>query len=93
VITPQSDDPVDLDDLLRYMKQNLPPYAVPVFVRIKSEIEVTGTFKYKKADLKKEGFDPLAGNDPLHVLLPGEPRYVPLTAEIHANVSQGAYRF
>ena len=93
VITPQAEDQFDLDDLLRHMKQNLPPYAVPVFVRVKTEIEVTGTFKYKKADLKKEGFDPLAGNDPLYVALPGENGYVPLTPEIHANISQGAYRF
>ncbi|XP_066932537.1 long-chain fatty acid transport protein 4-like [Clytia hemisphaerica] len=38
-------------------KHNLPSYALPVFVRVGNEMQVTSTFKYQKEQLKKEGFD------------------------------------
>jgi acyl-CoA synthetase (AMP-forming)/AMP-acid ligase II len=49
--------------LARYLRQELPPYAAPLFVRILPVQAVTGTFKYQKADLKKEGADPSLTHD------------------------------
>jgi len=44
--------------LSEHCAKNLPSYAVPRFIRIcEQELETTGTFKNKKFDLKKEGFD------------------------------------
>ncbi|KAF9201969.1 hypothetical protein BGZ49_007842 [Haplosporangium sp. Z 27] len=41
-----------------YANKKLPPYAIPRFIRIcEKELEITGTFKNKKIELKKEGFD------------------------------------
>src|SRR6202012_5141592 len=40
------------------LKDNLPAYARPVFLRVQPEMEVTGTFKQRKVELVKEGFDP-----------------------------------
>ncbi|KAF9905334.1 hypothetical protein EC991_001757 [Linnemannia zychae] len=38
--------------------KSLPSYAVPRFIRVcEQELETTGTFKNKKVELKKEGFD------------------------------------
>lgn len=92
-ITPRTDKETDFDELLSYMKENLPPYAVPVFLRIKTEIDITGTFKYKKADLKKEGYDTSAVSEPLYASFPGDNKYVPLTTELHTEINKGAYRF
>ena len=50
----------------RISPRNLPDYARPLFLRIQSEIEVTGTFKQKKIDLVREGFDPAATSDPIY---------------------------
>ena len=36
---------------------------IPMFIRISEEIEITGTFKYKKTDLVKDGFDPSVVKD------------------------------
>ena len=47
--------------------QALPRYAAPVFVRLLAEQETTGTFKIRKVDLQREGFDPDAVRDPLFV--------------------------
>ena len=43
--------------LIRLVK-SLPSYAVPLFLRLKDTIETTTTFKHKKVDLVKEGFNP-----------------------------------
>ncbi|KAI7832844.1 putative bifunctional fatty acid transporter/acyl-CoA synthetase FAT1 [Gamsiella multidivaricata] len=41
-----------------HVAKSLPPYAVPRFLRIcEHELETTGTFKNKKVELRKEGFD------------------------------------
>ncbi len=45
----------------------LPSYATPVFVRLQSESDVTGTFKLRKVSLRHEGFDPAATDDPIYV--------------------------
>ncbi len=42
----------------RICAQQLPDYARPLFLRIRGEIDVTGTFKQKKVELVREGFDP-----------------------------------
>ncbi|MBP7179110.1 MAG: long-chain-acyl-CoA synthetase, partial [Moraxellaceae bacterium] len=96
-ITPHdghSMDDLDLPGLYALLKRELPAYAVPVFLREQKVVETTGTFKYQKTTLKKEGFDPAQVNgDPLYVVLPGAAEYVPLTAEIYENIQQGKYRF
>ncbi|MYE24797.1 MAG: long-chain-acyl-CoA synthetase [Gammaproteobacteria bacterium] len=45
----------------------LPSYAVPVFLRLQSESEVTTTFKLTKVKLQGEGYDPNATEDPIYV--------------------------
>lgn len=60
------DDGLDLGALRQHLVQQLPDYARPLFLRIKSEIDVTGTFKQKKIDLVREGFDPSVIADPIY---------------------------
>lgn len=38
----------EVNKLFRYLSDNLPSYAIPVFVRVTEGIEKTDTFKYKK---------------------------------------------
>jgi citronellyl-CoA synthetase len=92
-ITPQEGSEIDFDGLLDQVKADLPPFAIPVFLRIKTEIDTTGTFKYKKADLKNEGYDTAVISDSLYVLLPGEKSYQLLTPEIKKGIDDGQYRF
>ncbi|KAF9953775.1 hypothetical protein BGZ72_005166 [Mortierella alpina] len=47
-----------IDRLSAHASKRLPSYAVPRFIRIRAEeLDITGTFKNKKVELKKEGFD------------------------------------
>src|SRR5581483_6441690 len=48
----------DLVHLRDQLSQKLPPYARPVFIRLVSTIERTGTFRLRKAELAAQGFDP-----------------------------------
>jgi citronellyl-CoA synthetase len=76
-----------------HFQRNLPSYAVPKFIRIKTELEYTATHKIKKVNLKKEGFNLDEVNDPLFVLLPGESAYRPLTKPLYDEVIDGKYKF
>ena len=64
-----------------FTEQHLPRYAAPLFVRLPKEADVTGTFKLRKVDLKREGYDPRRVKDPLYVRDDHARAYVPLTAE------------
>ena len=75
--------------LATYLLDNLPSYGVPIFLRIKSELASTSTFKVKKSLLKKEGFDIDIIDDVLYVMLPHESNYVPLTKEIYKDIQNG----
>ncbi|GIY42352.1 long-chain fatty acid transport protein 1 [Caerostris darwini] len=83
---------VDLKVLLRELWQSLPPYAVPLFVRICDTLEATGTFKLKKVDLQKEGFDPSIIKDPLYYLDKKQGAYLPLDADTYNNICSGQIR-
>ncbi len=70
----------------------LPDYARPVFLRVRRELEVTATFKHKKHDLAKEGFDPGRIADPLYVFDRAQGGYVTLDRERFDAISSGAMR-
>ncbi len=56
--------------------QALPRYAVPLYIRVKDQPDVTATFKHRKVDLKREGYDPALVEDELYAL--SEQGYVPI---------------
>lgn len=84
---------IDLDELLRHMRSELPVYAIPLFIRITGPLEVTGTFKHRKVDLRQQGFDPQVCPDPLFVLMPGATAYQPLTSSLHDQIMAGDVSF
>jgi fatty-acyl-CoA synthase len=75
---------------LRKEAESLPAYARPRFVRVQSALELTGTFKVQKNQLKHDGADPAKVADPLFVLV--DDNYVPLTAELWAAIGRGEVR-
>ena len=81
----------DLGALDAVIEADLPPYAQPRFVRLQPEIETTGTFKYRKADLVAQGYDPDTVDDGLYLREPGGPLR-PLDAELHRAVLAGDVR-
>jgi len=89
----ESPENFNFSELLNLLRKNLPPYAIPMFIRVLSELKTTSTFKIQKSDMKKVGFDISKTNDPIYVLLPQSSEYALLTEEIHKNIINGKYRF
>jgi len=83
----------DLKQMATEFKKCLPAYAVPVFLRVQTQVETTGTFKYQKNKLKEQAFDPNKTDERLLVLLPNTTEYCDLTAEIFHNIQAYQYRF
>ena len=69
--------------------QQLPSYARPVFLRIVSTLQRTGTFKLQKGALAADGYDPRRSTDPLYIDSPAQHRYIPLDPEQFEAVCSG----
>lgn len=65
----------------RHAAAHLASYAVPLFVRLCPAAAMTTTFKLRKVEVQREGYDPArVGGDPLFVADAAAQTYVPLTA-------------
>ncbi|MGU3497369.1 long-chain-acyl-CoA synthetase FadD6 [Mycobacterium sp. C31M] len=67
---------------------HLPVYAVPLFVRIVTELAHTSTFKSQKVELRKQGYGEDV-KDPLYVLAGKSEGYVPFYPEYIDEVVDG----
>ena len=55
-------------------------------------VEITGTLKHKKVDLRNQGFDPNAIDDQLFFKDDVKKTYVPLTPELYTKIASGEIR-
>ncbi|XP_075169507.1 fatty acid transport protein 2 isoform X1 [Haematobia irritans] len=83
---------VDLDKFSDNLAKVLPVYARPLFLRFLTKVDLTGTFKLRKVDLQKEGYDPNAISDAMYYQTP-KGKYEPLTKEIYAKICNSEMRF
>ena len=83
---------LDLAALRAHLVQSLPDYARPLFLRIRGAIEVTATFKQKKMDLVKQGFDPAATGDTIYFNDHDSGAFVPVDAALYARICKGEVR-
>lgn len=60
---------------------HLPHYAMPLFVRISEQSDLTATFKLRKVDLQKQGYSPDAFDDELYVQDSQDKTYVRYSLE------------
>lgn len=89
-ITPE--DGIDWARLAGHLQNALPPYAVPVFIRVRSGAqEVTSTFKFRKVELKKEAYTP-PDDEPVYFLPAKATAYESLTSELRARIDSGDIR-
>jgi len=73
-------------------ERHLPAYARPAFIRLVSEMDVTGTLKQRKLALAAEGYDPARVTDPLFVRDDAARAYVALTPAVLAELRDGRRR-
>ena len=88
-----ADKGLDLSALRKHVHDALPPYARPLFLRISSETETTSTFKYKKTNLVKAGFDPALVKDALYFDDPETGTYKKLSQPIFKKIQNEKLKF
>jgi fatty-acyl-CoA synthase len=83
----------DIVRLAAHLARRLPAYARPLFIRICPELDATETFKHKKRELAREGFEPSMTGDPLYMADPDSGAYLLLDQEKYTKIRDGAIRF
>ena len=84
--------PLDLSEFRKHLVNYLPPYARPLFLRIRNDVEVTGTFKYSKADLVRQGYDPVVTEDELYFDNAESGSFTRLDQELYERIQGGGIR-
>jgi fatty-acyl-CoA synthase len=78
----------DGKSLARAVYDQLPAYALPLFVRVVESIEQTTTFKSRKVELREQAYGPDV-KDPLYVLAGRDDGYVPYYDDYPEEVASG----
>ena len=85
-----NEESVDVEGLAEKVYRALPPYAVPLFVRLMPQADLTGTFKFQKTRLRDEGYDVTKVSDPLFIM--DKKTYVPLDMDKYQQLQNGQLR-
>jgi citronellyl-CoA synthetase len=91
-ITLKSPGIFDLKHFSDFLSTSLPGYAIPMFIRIRQNLEVTGTFKLRKVNLQDEGYNPNKVSDPLYLWNSKSKCLEKLTQDIYLTVKNGTMR-
>ncbi|KAI0393023.1 fatty-acyl-CoA synthase [Xylariaceae sp. FL0594] len=88
---------IDLAGLATHCLASLPRYAVPIFLRVVSGLDYTGTYKLQKQRLRAQGIDldAIARESPgdrMYWLPPGKTEYVPFTEDDFRALKAGNVR-
>ncbi|MFX1452874.1 MAG: AMP-binding protein, partial [Promethearchaeota archaeon] len=79
----------EIDRFSRFIDESLPRYSIPIFIRISDELELTGSLKIKKFNLRKEGYNLELLQDPLFFWDSSVKKYVPFNNSIHKEILDG----
>jgi len=78
----------------RFVKEQLPAHARPVFIRLQTIVETTGTFKLVKGQLRKEAYHlDQVNKEPLYVMKPRQTEYEILESDFYQLLKKGEAGF
>lgn len=81
-----TEDNLNIDALSSALKDHLPSYAIPIFLRVMKSVPLTGTFKLKKRELQEDGFDLQKINDHLFYYNGKTGKYLRLSKDIYEDI-------
>jgi fatty-acyl-CoA synthase len=87
-----AEDEIDMAAFHQHLTNRLPSYARPLFLRIRGEADLTGTFKYSKTELVRQGYDPAASADPVYFDLQDSLGFVRLDKDLYDRIQDGEIR-
>jgi len=80
-------------EFYQHVNSALPSYAQPIFVRLRTQQDITGTFKYKKTELKKESFRPNPADEIVLIKHPLQNSYTTLDDNVIVAIEQKQLSF
>lgn len=86
------DSRFDLQAFRLYVREKLPAYARPLFVRLVAALELTGTFRHASRELAQQAFDPGQVRDPLYFDDRRAAAYVKIDTVLHGQIRAGTLR-
>ena len=78
-----------IDEFSRFVVEMLPKYSIPIFIRIRESIDLTGPLKIKKTNLCREAYDIENIRDALFFWDSIMKKYVSLTNLIYQKILEG----
>jgi fatty-acyl-CoA synthase len=87
-----ADREIEFSAFRQHLASRLPTYARPLFLRVRDEIQTTGTFKYSKSDLVHQSYDPTSTRDAIYFHDPERKEFRPLDVELYARIQSGQIR-
>jgi fatty-acyl-CoA synthase len=87
-----TEDELDLAEFRQHLIDRLPPYARPLFLRIRKNMDLTGTFKYSKTDLVRQGFNPASSDDAVYFNDLELGSFTRLDQQLYERIQMGAIR-
>ncbi len=82
-------DQFSLKKFANFTIENLPKYSIPIFLRVKDELEFTGTHKLRKVNLRKQGYDINNISEPIYLWNPSKQSYYLLKNEDYTSILDG----
>jgi acyl-CoA synthetase (AMP-forming)/AMP-acid ligase II len=77
----------------RFVKQVLPKYSIPIFIRIRENLEVTGSNKIRKSNLRKKGYNIKQIKEPMYIWDASIGRYTKLDKSKYQAIMKGKLSF
>ncbi len=82
----------DIVDFSQYVREVLPSYSIPVFIRIcENDLEITGPYKIKKSNLRHEGYDIELISDNVFLWNQQDRRYIFMDIGIYQELINGQF--
>jgi fatty-acyl-CoA synthase len=83
----------DAKALYVQVTRSLPSFARPAFVRVLESADLTATFKIRKVELQREGFEPTGSSDVVLYKDDEAGSYMPLSRDVLDEIRSGERRF
>jgi fatty-acyl-CoA synthase len=92
MVTVVPDTGFDVAAFRGYLVEHLPQYARPVFLRISTRLQVSGTFKLQKQKLALEGYDPSVTAEAIYFDDASIEAFVRIDSELYERLRSGQLR-
>jgi fatty-acyl-CoA synthase len=87
-----ADKELDLCAFRKHLTAWLPAYARPLFIRFQADVAITGTFKYSKTEVVRQGYDPDATPDVIYFDNPESAAFIRLNKPLYDLIQTGQIR-